>query len=208
MGKVLIVEDDKIQLGWLKIVFSSILDSEPDCFSSGEEAISAMAKSVPAIIFTDIGMPGMGGLEFISRARELSPECAIVVISGFDDPETIFRALKAGAIGYLIKPVKKPDIKKALDELELGGSPISPGIARLIINEFRSREIPTDLVLSIKEQDVLQKVTDGLTYKEAAEALNLSIHTVHWHMKNISAKLYAKNKKDVILKAKMRGLVD
>lgn len=204
---VFVVEDDEIQLKALEAMFSALPELELKCFASGEEALAAVQTSPPRMIFTDIKMPGIGGLELIRKARETAPDTAIVVLSGLDDPDTIFRALKAGAVGYLIKPMKKDDIKEIIKEVEMGGSPISSSIARLIIEEFRNFEMGSEFIPSEKEREVLEKVTRGFTYKEVADALHLSIHTVHWHMKNITAKLYAKNKKDVILKAKLRGIV-
>lgn len=183
----LITDSEKYQLGKV--------------FSSAEDAMPFIAQ-LTGIIIVDIKLPGMNGAHFVKHISEANKDVQCIMCSLFDDDEFIFLALKNGALGYLLKDSSFEHILMALDELKKGGSPMSPYIARRVIDSFRKpkEKKMTDL-LSDREQEVLEELARGLIYKEIAEKLFISHETVKQHIKHIYQKLHVQNKVEALNKA-------
>ncbi|MDJ0835898.1 MAG: response regulator transcription factor [Acidobacteriota bacterium] len=157
----------------------------------------------PDIVLMDIGLPGMSGIEGIALLKERCPEVDILMLTIYDDPHRIFDSLRAGATGYLLKGARSAEIREALLELHHGGAPMSPRIARQVIEFFRpNRKTPSPL--TARECEVVDGLVNGAAYKLIADQMCLSIDTVRFHIRNIYRKLHVHSKAEVISKS-LRG---
>lgn len=195
MIRVWIVED---KTSFREAVIQEINESESlRCelgFGSCEDLLQALqTNSPPDVILMDIRLPGLSGLEAISTVKKQCPQCQIVMLTMFDDPDKIFRALCAGASGYLLK-TSNEDIVRAIQQAVDGGAPLSPPIARSVLSLFaRLGPSPADYRLSDRERSILQLMVQGLIKKEIAERLQLSYHTVDDYLRRIYRKLHVNN---------------
>jgi DNA-binding NarL/FixJ family response regulator len=178
-------------------------------YESMEEALPALEKQVPDVLLTDIGLPGISGIEGVRRWRAKHPQALVLMLSVYGDDEHVFEAICAGACGYLLKDTRPEELLAAIRELVGGGAPMSPEIARRVLATFR--EVPPPARephgLSARELDVLRALSDGHSYKTAAVALDLSIDTVRFHVRNIYTKLHVHSKSEAVLTALRRGIV-
>ena len=204
MISVTIVEDIKD----IRIPLYEFLSSQEEFLcetaaESVEEFYEVYNKELPPdVILLDIGLPGISGLAAISTIKQKLPETEIIMLTVHDDSERIFRALKAGASGYLIKSTPLSDIKEAIIEVSNGGAPMSPTIARKVINYFdKEKSTKKESPLSDKEKVIVNYVVDGLNLKMIAANLNVSIDTVKYHCKNIYKKLQINSKGELISKS-------
>ena len=160
---------------------------------------------LPDIILLDIGLPGISGLGAISLFKEKIHEAEIIMLTIYDDSDRIFRALQAGATGYLLKNTRLSVIKESIINVANGGSAMSPTIARKVIKFFgEQKEDKKNCLLSEKEQLIVAYLVDGLTFNMIAENINLSLDTIKYHTKNIYKKLQVNSKAGVITKS-LRG---
>jgi DNA-binding NarL/FixJ family response regulator len=174
-----------------------------------EDALVSLRKSAaahPAIILLDVGLPGMSGLDGIGRMKELSPAAQIVVLTAFEDDEKIYRAICAGASGYLLKSASLAELATALGEVATGGSPMTPRVARRVLEMFtRLAPQPTAQPLSPRERQVIELMADGLTNKEIATRLSLSVHTVVEYVGDIYRRLHVNTRAGAVAKALRSG---
>jgi two-component system, NarL family, response regulator LiaR len=176
----LIVESQIFQLGGV--------------FTSAEEALP-YANKLEGILIVDIKLPGMNGANLVKQIKQQNKDVQCIICSMYDDDEFIFAALKNGALGYLLKDSSGDQILAALEELTKGGSPMSPYIARRVIASFQQpKEKMVSQLLTDREREVLQLLSQGLIYKEIGEKLFISHETVKQHIKKIYYKLHVQNK--------------
>jgi DNA-binding NarL/FixJ family response regulator len=175
--------------------------------ASAEEALPLLSSAQPDAMLSDLGLPGMSGVELIRKAKEALPALDIIVLTVSEDREAVFAALKAGAAGYIVKGATPRELVEALFTLRAGGAPMSPKIARLVVKTFHDMPPPEEFLLSAKERAVLSGVQEGHSYKEIAGSMNVSPHTVHSHIKHIYDKLQATDKRDALAKARRKGLI-
>jgi len=202
-----IVEDDEeIRNGIV-----SFLSKQPGfvcdlAVGSVEELLTSLSsENSPQVLIMDLGLPGMSGVEGISFVKSRYPEMDIVVFSVYNDPKKIFDSLCAGATGYLLKNTPFSELKEGIELLAKGGSPMSPQIARKVIDFFQpAKKIEKVSPLSDKEKEIVVGLVDGLSYKLIADRLSISIETVRFHIKNIYRKLHVHGKAEVITKS-LRG---
>lgn len=174
----------------------------------GSSSSSGSSGSSPQVIILDIGLPGMSGIDGIARFKVLAPACHIIMFSVFDDPARVFNAICAGASGYLLKSETLERIVGAVQEVLHGGAPMSPEIARSVLDRFsRLRPSIGAVELSQRERDVLRLLADGLTKKEISTKLDLSLHTVDNYVRRIYAKLHVNTLGGAVAKALREGLV-
>jgi DNA-binding NarL/FixJ family response regulator len=173
-----------------------------------EDAIARISKDRPDIIMTDIGLPGMSGIDGIRILRERFPDVPILALTVYDNDEQVFAALCAGASGYLLKNTPPARLLESLREAALGGAPMSPEVARRVIHLFRTFKPPdkSDYHLTPQETELLKLLVEGHYYKTAAHQLGVSINTVSFHLKNIYAKLRVHSKTEAVAKALREGL--
>ena len=214
MIKVAVVEDDSR----IQSVVVEVLAATKDCqcigaFSHGASAIAELPALEPDVILMDINLPDISGVECVAQISPQLPKAEIIMLTVFQDPEVIFKALAAGAHGYLVKPVMPKKLLQAIREIHAGGVPMSPGIAREVIDFFhRPPPAPAPGVdadspeLGPREQQVLESLVKGLTYKEIANELNISIWTVATYVRRIYEKLRVRNRREVIAHVKGSGI--
>jgi DNA-binding NarL/FixJ family response regulator len=178
-------------------------------FGSCEAALARLRDDhPPEVILLDIGLPGLSGLDGIQQFKALSPATHVIILTVFEDTDKIFRAICAGASGYLLKTSPAEKIAQAIGEVLGGGAPMTPQIARSVLGLFaRLAGPPPELGLSRREKETLEFLVEGLATKEIADRLGLSIHTVDTHLRNIYRKLHVNSRAGAVgkmLQAKYR----
>jgi DNA-binding NarL/FixJ family response regulator len=208
--KVAIIEDERD----LREGLRSLINFTPNfkCvgdFRSMEDALRQIYLSQPDLVLTDIGLPKMNGIEGTRLLREKFPDLSIIVLTIHDEDDKIFQALCAGANGYLLKNTPPDTIINAINEVISGGSPMSPNVARRVVNLFRQFAPPekSDVYLTDQEKKILKMLTDGHHYKTAAHDLGISVSTVSFHIHNIYDKLQVHSKSEAVAKAMRESLV-
>lgn len=209
---VAIVEDQSE----LRDSLREVLDASPalHCVAAcanGEEAVRDLPELRPQVVFMDINLPGMDGVECVKQLVALMPEVMVVMLTAYDNTDAIFRSLEAGACGYLHKPATGRELVAAAKDVVSGASPMSGKIARLVIQAFKKPlpaplpAIPAEAVpstaeaeLTAREREVLHLLLDGLLYKEIAETMGVSSHTVNFHIQKIYQKLHCRSRAQVV----------
>jgi len=200
---VVIVEDDIL----LQAELISILKKAPDidCWyavGSGEEALLRLPKRLPDVVLMDIRLPGVSGIRCVEILKKNNPSLEIVMLTIYQDSESIFQALKAGANGYLIKATDPNSLYEAIRNVHSGGAPFTGHIARMIVQHFRSdlKAVPSDQSLSARELQVLELLSAGYLYREVGTDLGITFDTVKSHVRNICRKLHVRNRSAAIAK--------
>jgi DNA-binding NarL/FixJ family response regulator len=201
--RVALVEDD---LGWRASMEALLRESSGlECvgsYGTGEDAIRELPGRRPQIVLMDINLPKMSGVECTRQLRALLPELQIIMLTVYDDSDRIFQALQMGANGYLLKRASADEILQAIQDVQRGGAPMSPYIARKVVQSFQ-QESPAARAeegLSKRESEVLSYVARGYSDKEVAEALGLTSATVRSYLKSIYSKLHVHSRTQAILK--------
>ncbi|MBI3138336.1 MAG: response regulator transcription factor [Sphingobacteriales bacterium] len=203
MDSIAIIEDDEKVRHYLAEQIQLQVDSkELRVFADAESALKELAAEPVEIALFDINLPGMSGIDCIRRLKLLHPRMQMMVLTVYDNADTIFDALKAGATSYLLKSTPPDKVIEAIYEVKKGGSPISSQIARKVIEAFAIREKTNDYFqeLSRREQEILEQLSKGFRYKEIAEKLFVSLETVRTHIRNIYEKLQVNSRADALRK--------
>ena len=203
MIKVGIVEDEKqIREGLAVLINGSEGFSCVNTFDTAEEAIEKIASLQLDVVLMDIHLSGKSGIECIAA---LKPDCAntqFLMCTSFEDTDSVFKALKSGATGYLTKTTQPSKILDAIVEVHKGGSPMSSNIARKIVASFQLTNTNKEIEkLSKRETEILELLSKGLRYKEVADKLFLSTETVRTHIRNIYDKLQVNSRTEALNKA-------
>jgi len=208
MIKVGIVEDNtKIRDLIQKYLDMQEVMSCKAAMDSVEDMLEYLDKNEkPDVMLMDIQLPGMSGIEGIGIIKEKYPEIEIIMLTIYHDSHKIFDSLVAGASGYLLKHTSLPEIKESIENLAEGGAPMSPQIARKVIQHFNDpgKKKKPESDLTPREQDIVNGLVDGLSYKLIADRFDISIDTVRAHIRNIYKKLHVNSKAEVIAKS-LRG---
>jgi two-component system, NarL family, response regulator LiaR len=193
----------------------TLINSEPgmelvDEAADGVEAVEKVKSHQPDVILLDLMMPRMGGLEAIGEIKKDNPEARILILTSFAEDDKVFPAIKAGALGYLLKDSSPDELLEAIRDVYRGESSLHPTIARKLINELSQPSAlpPTTDPLTEREVDILRLVAQGLTNHEISERLVLSEWTVRTHVRNILDKLHLANRTQAALYALREGLAD
>lgn len=207
---VAIVEDSPdIRLGTSYILRSSRGCTVAGEYGTAEELIDEFDKVSPDVVLMDIGLPGMSGIEAIGQLKRDHPRVEIVVLSVFEDDGNVFRAICAGASGYIAKPAMPQQLLEAVEHAFGGGTPMSPHIARKVLEMFKQNAPPprADYHLTPREFEVLELLVNGDDYKSIAEKLFLSLFTIRAHIRNIYDKLHVHTKSQAVSKALKENVV-
>jgi DNA-binding NarL/FixJ family response regulator len=207
---VWIVEDSRDYRESLR----ELIEAEPDLlcphlFGAAEELFAQLGSHFgPDVLLMDIGLPGMDGIEAVTRLRPIATGTSVVMLTVHDDSDRIFRALCAGASGYLSKSASGEDVLKSIREVVRGGAAMSPQVARRVLNMFAQLNTPrAEYGLTEREKDVLEELVTGKTKKRIARDLSLSVHTVDTHLRGIYAKLHVNSQSGAVAKALTERLV-
>jgi two-component system NarL family response regulator len=207
--KICIVEDNKSLLENLRL----LLEGEPGfsvtgTYPSAEAALQAARWQDADALLVDIDLPGLSGVDLIRRVHPQMPLLQILVYTISENRDTVFAALKAGAMGYLLKGAPPRELIESLRTLHQGGAPMSPKIARKVIRELQVPESRTENdLLSRREEDILTGIALGKSYKEMAQIFGLSPHTIHAHIKRVYEKLQAATRPEALQKARDLGVI-
>ena len=209
-ASVWLVEDNRTFRTTLARALGSVEGLEcVEAFASAEDAIEAMQKGgVPDVVLLDVELPGINGIDAIQQIRSLSPATRVVMLTVFDDSDKVFRAICAGASGYLLKTSPVERIVQSIHEAIAGGGPMSPKIAAAVLQMFsRFVQPKQDYGLTEREQNILELMTQGMLKKQIADALSLSYHTVDTHLRNIYTKLHVHSRSSAVAKALKERLI-
>jgi DNA-binding NarL/FixJ family response regulator len=177
-------------------------------YADAEEALRELPKQAADVVLMDINLPGMSGIECTRRLREAVPAARVIIITVYRDNESIFKALRAGAFGYLLKRATPDEIIRAIHDVHQGGAPMSGEVARKVVEAFQPPAPRGDEAegLSTREREVLDLLAQGRLDKEIAASLNLSLPTVRFHLKHIYEKLHVRTRVEAALKHKTATL--
>lgn len=180
-------------------------------FATCDNVIRHLEEYTPDVILMDIDLPGMTGIEGVKQIRAVNTDILILMITVFDDNTSVYDALYAGANGYLLKKYISERLSRAIKDVIEGGAPMSPAIARLIVNNIKQKGVPKtieDYKLTPREIDVLVSLSKGNSYKMVADDLTISIETVRSHIKHVYDKLHVQSQGEAISKALREGLIE
>ena len=172
-------------------------------FANAEDALDALlGGAVPDVVLLDVELPGKSGIEAVSKIKAISPSTLVIMLTVFDDHEKVFKAICAGASGYLLKTSPIERIVESIYEALEGGAPMTPRVAKSVLDMFAKLSGPKhDYGLTRREQKVLELMAQGLIKKEIADRLELSYHTVDTHLRNIYTKLHVNTRTGAVAKA-------
>jgi DNA-binding NarL/FixJ family response regulator len=204
--RVALVEDQ----GGLRDSLQEILSTTDgiDCVAAcanAEQALADLPKLKPEVVFMDINLPGMDGVSCVRELSKLLPDALFVMLTVYDNTDAVFNSLEAGACGYLQKPIKAGELIAAARDVVAGGSPMSAKIARLVVQAFKKPapsegQKTAEFELTSREQEVLDLLVKGFLYKEIADHLAVSGHTVHFHIRHIYQKLQVRSRAQAVAK--------
>jgi DNA-binding NarL/FixJ family response regulator len=207
---ICLVEDDSKLLQALK----SLIDHDQrfavvGAYDCPRQALTEADWPCIRVLLTDLDMPELSGVELIQQACAENPDLLAMAYTVCENRQMVYSAIQAGAYGYILKSSPISEIGGAIQELVDGGSPMSPGIARMVLRDFRSDVASQALATELSEREVmvLRLIAQGLLYKEVADELNISTHTVHTFLKRIYSKLHVHNRRSAVQVARQTGLV-
>jgi DNA-binding NarL/FixJ family response regulator len=201
--KVALVEDN----AGVRESFVLALNGSPNlccvgAYASGEDALRAIPTAHPDVVLMDIHLPGISGITCVARLRAILSDLPILMLTRFEESDTIFQALRAGASGYLVKNIPPTEMVQAIEQVHAGGAPMSMQIARKVIRHFHAIPKPPDGIenLTAKEQEVLQLLAKGRLQKNIADTLGISVNTLRSHLRSIYEKLHVHSRTEATLK--------
>jgi DNA-binding NarL/FixJ family response regulator len=212
--RIAIFDDNKNIRDSITLLLQTVPEFEvAGSFSNVLDCVEDVRDSKPDIVLMDIEMPGMTGIEAVRTIKKEFPQVLILMQTVFEDDDRVFDSICAGASGYLLKNFLNTKLVESINELQYGGSPMSPSIARKVFNRmqqipqlFRPEEVP-DYNLTPREKEVLGCIVDGLSYKMIADKLSISYETVRSHVKKIYEKLHVASLTEVVSKAMKERIV-
>jgi DNA-binding NarL/FixJ family response regulator len=207
---VLLVEDEEATRHYLAEAIGRhpALDVRASCADLAS-ARAALSTFSPEVLLTDLALPDGDGITLIREIKQRFPECECMVISVFGTESRVLAAIEAGATGYLLKDESNERIGEAIISLLKGGSPMSPAIARHVLDRVHKQPAQGDagISLTVREVEILSGLAKGFTYQELAAQTSISVHTVGTHVKNIYRKLEVCSRSEAVFEAVQRGLI-
>ena len=207
MIRIAIVEDNKVIRESLAAYVH--MDPELRCIcvcGSAEEALEKLPAQRPDVVLMDIQLPKQSGIECVAQLKQLLPEVRIIMVTVYGNPDLIFKALRAGACGYLLKRCTPEELITAVREVLQGGAPMSREIARQVISYFQGLHKPPDDTssevenLSPREREILDLITQGFSDKEIADRIGVKHGTVRWHLQHVYEKLHVRSRTEAAMK--------
>ena len=208
--RVAIVEDDvRLRDGLIRMIHEADGLSCTAGFSSAEEALAALPHDPVDVLLLDIGLPGIAGSEAVALFRQAHPAMTILMLTVFSDRSRVFASICNGASGYLLKSTPPSQLFDAIHAAHAGGSPLSPEIARQIVDLFQKvdpAQPPTES-LTRQEQQLLSLLAQGHSYEASARLMNVSVNTVRNYVRSVYEKLHVHSKSAAVSAALRRGLI-
>jgi DNA-binding NarL/FixJ family response regulator len=208
--RVVIIEDlREVREGLAMLIHGTNGFQCASSYRTMEDALQGMDGDRPDVILTDIGLPGMDGIEGTRVLRVRFPDVPILALTVYDDDENVFNAICAGASGYLLKNTAPARLLESLREVVDGGAPMSPEVARRVVKLFREFRPPehASYHLTPQESELLRLMVEGHHYKTAARELGITTNTVSFHLKHIYEKLQVHSKSEAVAKALRERLI-
>jgi len=207
MTRIAIVEDNKV----IRESLAAYVQRDPElrcvcACGSAEEALKLLPGQQPDVVLMDIQLPNQSGIECTAQLKQLLPEVRIIMVTVYGNPDLIFKALRAGACGYLLKRCTPEELITAVREVQQGGAPMSREIARQVISYFQGLSKPPDNPasevenLSPREREILDLLTQGFSDKEIADRIGVKHGTVRWHLQHVYEKLHVRSRTEAALK--------
>jgi DNA-binding NarL/FixJ family response regulator len=203
MIRIGIVEDNKL----IRESLEDFVHTDPGCqcvcaCATAEDALKLLPRLAPDIVLMDIQLPNLSGIECTARLKQLLPSVQIIMVTVYEDTDRIFRALRAGACGYLLKCCTPAELVSAIREVRQGGAPMSREIARKVIASFQEPVTAAAEVeeLSPRELEIVELLAGGHSNKEIAGRLSLTESTVRWHLWHVYNKLHVRSRTEAVLK--------
>jgi DNA-binding NarL/FixJ family response regulator len=203
MTKIAIVEDNRVIRESLAEFVQADSEFEIVCAcGTAAEALKLIPKLKPEIVLMDIQLPDISGIECTVQLKQLLPSVQIIMVTVYEDTERIYKALRAGACGYLLKRCKTEELLAAIREVRQGGAPMSREIARKVISSFQEPVSSAAEVegLSPREREILELLAAGFPNKEIASRVGLTDGTVRWHLRHVYHKLHVRSRTEAALK--------
>jgi DNA-binding NarL/FixJ family response regulator len=201
--KVAIVEDSRT----IRESLRRIIDDTPGmacacAVGSAEEALTEMPRCQPDVILMDIHLPNISGIECTARLKETLPSTDVIMLTVYEDNDKIFRALQAGACGYLLKRTQPEQLIQAIKDVKQGGAPMTSEVARRLVETFQRTATapPPEVELSRREREILELVSRGYGNKEIGEQLSVSLETVRHHLKRVYDKFHVHSRSEAVVK--------
>ena len=206
MTRIAIVEDNKV----IRESLAAYVHTDPQlrCIctcGSAEEALEKLPREKPEIVLMDIQLPKMSGIDCAAQLKQLLPEVRIIMVTVYGNPDLIFKALRAGACGYLLKRCTPEELITAVREVQQGGAPMSREIARQVITYFQDQPKAPEAApevenLSPREREILELITQGFADKEIADRIGVKHGTVRWHLQHVYEKLHVRSRTEAALR--------
>jgi DNA-binding NarL/FixJ family response regulator len=198
----LVEDDDKIRESLIILIEGTDGFRCVGAYESAEEALRDIKRIEVDVVLMDINLPGMSGIECVQQLKSIKPTLQIIMLTVYEDSEKIFTSLEAGASGYLLKRTPPDQLLQGIRDVHSGGSPMSAGIARKVVESFKKEPPPADTTASLtdRETEILDLLSKGKRNKEIADTLFISPSTVHTHIHNIYEKLHIRSRSEAILK--------
>lgn len=207
---VAIVEDDRIARDWLRLVINGSPGYQcAHVFESVEEALQGRFSDIPDVLLLDINLPGMTGAGGVRLFREKYPSMQVMMLTNYSEDDKIFESICNGACGYMLKKTPPTKLLEAISEAATGGAPMSPEIARRVVDLFRKTRAPAEVEQPLSPQEVrlLGMLASGHSYRSAAANLSISINTIRDYVRSIYEKLHVHSKPEAVGKALRGGII-
>jgi DNA-binding NarL/FixJ family response regulator len=169
---------------------------------SAEQALTELPGLCPDVVLMDINLPGMSGIECVAKLKQQLPQTQVLILTTYQDSDLIFDSLRSGASGYLLKKSTPTEIVQAIEDVRVGGSPMSMHIARKVVNHFQGlKQAASEMErLTKREQEILALLAKGYLYKEIAGELGISLSTVRAHLHTVYEKLHVQSRTEAVVK--------
>jgi len=203
MTNIAIVEENKT----IRESLTEFVQTDPECrcvcaCGTAEEALKVIPKLQPEIVLMDIQLPNISGIECCAQLKQMMPSVQIIMVTVYEDTERIYKALRAGACGYLLKRCAPEELVAAIREVRQGGAPMSREIARKVIASFQEPLTTAAEVedLSPREREILELLAEGFANKEIASRMGVTDGTIRWHLRHVYNKLHVRSRTEAALK--------
>ncbi len=212
--RVWLVEDNEVFRRNVQRVINGLEEMVCDgSYDSAESTFAALQNNpAPDVILLDVQLPGIDGIAALSKFKEIIPDTRVIILTVFDDAAKIFRAVCAGASGYVLKASGTDKIGESIRQVMRGGAPMTPEVAKKVLDAFANSDLVPgteggDYGLTAREQEILRLLAEGLLKKEIADALSISVNTVSTHLRRVYDKLHVNTNTGAVAKALREGII-